>query len=301
MRTLYLVFNKGYCGDVDLAAEAIRLTRQLASLSDDPEVAGLLALMLLHHARRHSRTRRTDGSCRSPSRTVAVGHRAHRRGGRRPAGGARADRLGEYQAQAAIAALHADAPESRRPTGCRSSSGTTNCSASPTRPIVRLNRAVAVGEADGRRQGWRHWPTSTGRARRDAVAAHLHERTATSNWLPASTPRPPQRTEPGRADHQTRQAARINQTLRDQGTGWTAAHFNPEETSLASGDRRGAVQVVRLPRSRGHDGGLEDQCDDEHASQRRTPRSSSGASGSGPQTRQGPRRSRGPSCVAAVD
>src|SRR5205085_3579016 len=61
MRVLYLVFNEGYSGDVDLAAEAIRLTRQLAGLIDDPEVHGLLALMLLHHARRASRTR-PDGS-----------------------------------------------------------------------------------------------------------------------------------------------------------------------------------------------------------------------------------------------
>ena len=61
MRVLYLVFNEGYSGDVDLAAEAIRLTRQLAALVDDPEVHGLLALMLLHHARRASRTR-PDGS-----------------------------------------------------------------------------------------------------------------------------------------------------------------------------------------------------------------------------------------------
>src|SRR6185369_8449683 len=44
MRVLYLVFNEGYSGDVDLAAEAIRLTRQLAVLVDDPEVHGLLAL-----------------------------------------------------------------------------------------------------------------------------------------------------------------------------------------------------------------------------------------------------------------
>src|SRR5690606_34858182 len=56
MRVLYLIFNEGYSGDVDLAAEAIRLTRQLASGVDEPEVHGLLALMLLHHARRASRT-----------------------------------------------------------------------------------------------------------------------------------------------------------------------------------------------------------------------------------------------------
>ncbi|MGA9312302.1 MAG: sigma factor, partial [Pseudonocardiaceae bacterium] len=45
LRVLYLVFNEGYTGDVDLAAEAIRLTRQLASITDDEETAGLLALM----------------------------------------------------------------------------------------------------------------------------------------------------------------------------------------------------------------------------------------------------------------
>ncbi len=56
LRVLYLVFNEGYSGDVDLSAEAIRLTRQLGVLTDGPEVAGLLALMLLHHARRASRT-----------------------------------------------------------------------------------------------------------------------------------------------------------------------------------------------------------------------------------------------------
>ncbi len=61
MRVLYLVFNEGHSGEVDLAAESIRLTRQLAASVDDPEVDGLLALMLLHHARRRSRTR-PDGA-----------------------------------------------------------------------------------------------------------------------------------------------------------------------------------------------------------------------------------------------
>lgn len=92
------------------AAEAIRLARQLAASTDDPEVAGLLALFLLHHARRSARTR-ADGSLvpladqdRGLWRTdmiaegVAVLQAALAR-----------DRLGEYQAQAAIAALHADA------------------------------------------------------------------------------------------------------------------------------------------------------------------------------------------------
>jgi predicted RNA polymerase sigma factor len=117
LRVLYLVFNEGYSGDVDLASEAIRLARQLAATIDDPEVAGLLALFLLHHARRTARTR-ADGSLvplsdqdRSLWRRdliaegVAVLQAALAR-----------DRLGEYQAQAAIAALHADASSSGSPT-----------------------------------------------------------------------------------------------------------------------------------------------------------------------------------------
>ena len=73
LRVLYLVFNEGYSGDVDLAGEAIRLTRQLAAGIDHEEVAGLLALMLLHHARRPARTGSDGGSCRWPSRTAACG------------------------------------------------------------------------------------------------------------------------------------------------------------------------------------------------------------------------------------
>jgi len=111
LRVLYLVFNEGYTGDVDLAAEAIRLTRQLASMTDDEEIAGLLALMLLHHARRPARTRR-DGSLvplaeqdrsRRNTRLIAEGVDVLQTALGR-------DRLGEFQAQAAIAALHADAP-----------------------------------------------------------------------------------------------------------------------------------------------------------------------------------------------
>src|SRR5699024_4358874 len=55
LRVLYLIFNEGYSGDVDLAAEAIRLARQLRAVIAHPEVEGLLALMLLHHARRSAR------------------------------------------------------------------------------------------------------------------------------------------------------------------------------------------------------------------------------------------------------
>ncbi len=83
LRVPYLVFNEGYSGDIDididididLAAEAIRLARRLAAAIDHPQVAGRLALMVLHRARRAARTA-PDGSlawCCSPSRTATGG------------------------------------------------------------------------------------------------------------------------------------------------------------------------------------------------------------------------------------
>src|SRR3981081_1246770 len=150
MRVLYLVFNEGYSGDVDLAAEAIRLTRQLAALVDDPEVHGLLGLMLLHHARRRSRTR-PDGSivpladqARSQWDTGLIAE------GIDIAQAALArDQLGEYQAQAAIAALHADAPRVEETAWVQMVEWYDELLRFADTPIVRLNRAVAVGEADG--------------------------------------------------------------------------------------------------------------------------------------------------------
>ncbi|HKV20607.1 MAG TPA: DUF6596 domain-containing protein [Mycobacterium sp.] len=151
---LYLVFNEGYSGDVDLAAEAIRLARQLFAATDDPEVAGLLALFLLHHARRDARTR-ADGSLvplaeqdRGLWRTdlisegVTVLQAALAR-----------DRLGQYQAQAAIAALHADARTADETDWVQIVEWYDELVRLTDSPIARLNRAVAVGEADGPRAG----------------------------------------------------------------------------------------------------------------------------------------------------
>jgi RNA polymerase sigma factor (sigma-70 family) len=101
LRVLYLVFNEGYGGGGDLAAEAIRLTRQLVALTDEPEVVGLLALMLLHHARRASRT--------DPAgRLIPLGEQDRSRwdtgliaeGVAMLQTALARDRLGEYQAQA---------------------------------------------------------------------------------------------------------------------------------------------------------------------------------------------------------
>ena len=219
MRVLYLVFNEGYSGDVDLAAEAIRLTRQLAGAAADPEVHGLLALMLLHHARRAGRTR-ADGSIVPLAEQdrlqwdrdliaegVVVLQAALAR-----------DRLGEYQAQAAIAALHADAPSVEETDWIQIVSWYDELLRFADTPIVRLNRAVAVGEADGAPAGLAALTAvPEGVPRREAVAAHLHERNgdlelAARLYAAAArhAPSVPER------DHQTRQAARLNQLLREQ-------------------------------------------------------------------------------------
>ncbi len=216
MRVLYLVFNEGYSGDVDLAAEAIRLTRQLAGLVDDPEVHGLLALMLLQHARRRSRTR-PDGAIvaladqdRSEWDTelIVEGIDIVRAALAR-------DQLGAYQAQAAIAALHADAPRVGETDWIQIVEWYDELLRFADTAIVRLNRAVAVGEADGASAGLtalaevdEHVP------RRDAVAAYLHEKNGDLE-LAARLYAAAARNAPNLAerDHQTRQAARLNQYL----------------------------------------------------------------------------------------
>ena len=156
LKVLYLIFNEGYTGEVDLAAEAIRLTRQLAASSEDPEVAGLLALMLLHHARRAARFT-ADGSL------VPLAEQDRSRWDRDAiaegvvviqAALAR-DRLGEYQAQAAIAALHADARSAEETDWPQVLEWYDELARLTDSPVVALNRAVAVGEVDGPLAGLR--------------------------------------------------------------------------------------------------------------------------------------------------
>ena len=213
---LYLVFNEGYSGDVDLAAEAIRLTRQVEAQTNDEEVAGLLALMLLHHARRPAR-RGPDGSLvplaeqdrtqwdtRLIAEGVAVLQAALAR-----------DRLGEYQAQAAIAALHADARTAAETDWVQIVEWYDEVVRLTGNPVARLNRSVAVGEADGPRAGLDALASlDPALPRYAAVAAYLHERdgdpvTAARLYAEAalSAPNLPER------EHLTRQAARLNALL----------------------------------------------------------------------------------------
>ncbi|MFJ4863175.1 RNA polymerase sigma factor [Streptomyces sp. NPDC088748] len=216
LRVLYLVFNEGYSGDVDLAAEAIRLTRQLAASIDHPEVAGLLALMLLHHARRASRTA-PDGSLvplaeqdrgRWDRAAIAEGIGILQRALAR-------DRLGEFQAQAAIAALHADAPSADRTDWVQIVEWYDELARLTDSPVVRLNRAVAVGEADGPRAGLAALAAlDEAVPRHAAVAAYLHERdgdpvTAARLYVEAAR----KAADLAERDHLTRQAARLNALL----------------------------------------------------------------------------------------
>jgi RNA polymerase sigma factor (sigma-70 family) len=213
LRVLYLVFNEGYSGDVDLAAEAIRLTRQLATAIDHPEVAGLLALMLLTHARRAARTA-PDGSLvplaeqdRSQwdTESIAEGVEILQTALAR-------DRLGEFQAQAAIAALHADARTAAETDWLQITEWYDELVRLTDSPIARLNRAVAVGEADGARAGLAALAElDPSLPRHAAVAAYLHERdgdVATAARLYAEAARKaPNLAE---RDHLTRHAARLN-------------------------------------------------------------------------------------------
>ncbi|MFG2308683.1 RNA polymerase sigma factor [Streptomyces sp. NPDC048566] len=215
LRVLYLVFNEGYSGDVDLAAEAIRLTRQLAGTVDHPEVSGLLALMLLHHARRAARTA-PDGSLviladqdrtRWDTTMIAEGVRILQAALAR-------DRLGEYQAQAAVAALHADAPTAAETDWVQIVEWYDELARLTDSPVVRLNRAVAVGEADGPRAGLAALAElDSGLPRHAAVAAHLHERDgARETAIRLYTEAASLASNVAERDHLTRQAARLNAT-----------------------------------------------------------------------------------------
>jgi RNA polymerase sigma-70 factor (ECF subfamily) len=162
LAVLYLVFNEGYvasAGDSlvrrELCDEAIRLARLLAELMpDEPEALGLLALLLLHHARREARVGAAgelvllDEQDRSRwdqamiIEGVGVLDRAVRLG-----------RLGPYRVQAAIAALHATAASAETTDWSRILSLYDALRGMTPSPVVELNRAVAIAMAHGPEQG----------------------------------------------------------------------------------------------------------------------------------------------------
>jgi RNA polymerase sigma-70 factor (ECF subfamily) len=150
LAVVYLIFNEGYSGRGDLASEALRLGRALAELMpDEPEVHGLLAIMLLHDSRRAARFRDGDmvllaDQDRSLWDTAQI-----------TAGRAALDRAlalrgrGPYVVQAAIASLHADQP----PDWPQIAALYGELARLTDSPIVELNRAVAVAEEHGPEAG----------------------------------------------------------------------------------------------------------------------------------------------------
>ncbi|WP_158891680.1 RNA polymerase sigma factor [Amycolatopsis anabasis] len=158
LAVVYLIFNEGYAassGDrlvrEELCAEAIRLGRLLVELMpDEPEALGLLALMLLIDSRRDARTTPDGGLVlladqdrgRWDRELVAEGQVLVRRCLRR-------DRPGPYQIQAAINAVHSDAPSAAETDWRQIVQLYDQLLACAPTPVVALNRAVAVAEVDG--------------------------------------------------------------------------------------------------------------------------------------------------------
>ncbi|MET9090242.1 RNA polymerase sigma factor [Streptomyces sp. NPDC004237] len=151
LAVVYLVFNEGYGGDPALCAEAVRLGRLLFELMpDEPEAAGLLALMLLVEARRPARTAAEGELVPLPEQDrgrwdrelVGEGQDLVRRCLRR-------NRPGPYQIQAAINAVHSDAPTAKATDWGQILRLYDQLMAVAPSPVVALNRAVAVAEVDG--------------------------------------------------------------------------------------------------------------------------------------------------------
>ncbi len=158
LAVVYLIFNEGYLpasGEhvirAELSAEAIRLARVLAHLMpDEPEVAGLLALLTLTEARRPARVDTTGGIVRlaDQDRTlwdqdlIGEGHELVRRCVRR-------NQPGPYQLQAAIAAVHANAYTADQTSWDKILDLYDQLHALAPTPIVALNRAIALAEVHG--------------------------------------------------------------------------------------------------------------------------------------------------------
>jgi RNA polymerase sigma-70 factor (ECF subfamily) len=150
LAVVYLIFNRGYGGREDLSAEAIRLGRALAELMpDEPEAHGLLALMLLHDARRAARFRE-DEIVLLADQDPELWDAAQIAAGRATLDRALAlGTAGPYVLQAAIASLHAE-PERDWPQIAALYGELSRVTDSA---VVELNRAVALAEADGPEAG----------------------------------------------------------------------------------------------------------------------------------------------------
>jgi RNA polymerase sigma factor (sigma-70 family) len=219
LRVLYLVYTTGHGGRLDLADEALRLARQLTLATDEPEARGLLALMLLNHARLPARldaqgrivTLDRQDRSRWNTREIAEGVRVLQ-------SALAEQRPGRYQIEAAIAALHddaADAAETDWPQILAWYDDLVALTADPVHqdPAAVLGRAVAVGHvlgaAAGLREADRLRAVLGDRHRWHAVRGYLHELGGDPAAAGAAYAEAGRRaTDVAERDHLVRQAAR---------------------------------------------------------------------------------------------
>jgi len=157
LRVIHLVFNEGYAassGDAltrhDLSGEAIRLARLIVDLLPEPEAMGLLALMLLHESRRAARARLSGGLILLEDQDRKLWDREQIAEGSAPVERALATRqIGPYALQAAISAVHAEAPSAAETDWTQIVGLYDVLARLEPSPIIELNRAVAVAMRDG--------------------------------------------------------------------------------------------------------------------------------------------------------
>ena len=157
LRVIYLVFNEGYSASSggsltrhDLSAEAIRLGRLLVELLPEPEGVALLALMLLHDSRRAARTTPTGELVLLDEQDRSLWNRDQIAEGAALVNRALSSaRIGPYTLQAAIAAVHAEAPSPAATDWTRIVALYDVLVQAEPSPVVELNRAVAVAMRDG--------------------------------------------------------------------------------------------------------------------------------------------------------
>ncbi len=157
LRVIYLVFNEGYAASSgasvtrhDLSGEAIRLGRLLVELLPEPEAMGLLALMLLHESRRAARTSTGGELILLADQDRSLWDRDQIAEGKALVEDALSSRrIGPYTLQAAIAAVHAEAPSAAATHWAQIVALYDVLARVDPTPVVELNRAVAVAMRDG--------------------------------------------------------------------------------------------------------------------------------------------------------
>jgi len=163
LRVIYLVFNEGYSASsgesatrADLSAEAVRLARLLVELLPEPEAVGLLGLMLLHESRRAARTSSSGDLVLLEDQDRSTWDRKLIAEGVALVESALSSRrFGPYSLQAAISAVHAEAPEAAATDWAQIVALYDVLERLDPSPVIALNRAVAVAMRDGPAAGLR--------------------------------------------------------------------------------------------------------------------------------------------------